>query len=68
MKFKRISRANIPDQWPLFHTITMWLWLDRLHVSAWVWGVFWSNVVLLWIASAILIFKFEYVDVLEEKS
>jgi hypothetical protein len=48
--FRRtISPANLPMRPPLWITVMLWLLLDRVHASAFVWGVVGVLVLLAWI-------------------
>lgn len=33
-----IRRANLPMRMPLWHTLVLYLFLDRLHAPGFVWG------------------------------
>lgn len=51
MKQRVVSVKFLPTKLPLNTTIAGWLLLDRLGIPGWGWGVWWTVVVLVWIAA-----------------
>lgn len=45
-----IAPAALPTRSPLVATVVGWLLLDRLGVSGWPLGVYWTLAAILWIA------------------
>jgi len=56
MKKRVFNRQNITTTLPVSFSITMWLLLDRLDASGWVWGVTGTIFGLLWISCIVSIF------------
>lgn len=61
---KRIAYKNLPPNWPITPTITLWLLLDRLGVGDVAWGVFYTLTAIFWVLIAVAVFNTEQVDVL----
>lgn len=54
MKRRRsLSDKNLPRKLPIIHLMVYWLLLDRLHASAWAWGVVGTLMVIVMIGSLI---------------
>lgn len=64
-KTKVISRAELPGRLPIYQTILIWLLLDRMQASQWIWGVMGTLFGLLWIGSIVALIKEEQVSVLD---
>ena len=41
-KHKVLSNKMLPMRWTIWHLVTIWLLLDRLHIPSWGWGVYWT--------------------------
>lgn len=69
MKKKQvINPKNYSSQVPIFSTITMWLFLDRLQAAGWVWGVVGTIGAIIWIVKIYSGLRLEkWVDIFEEE-
>lgn len=61
-KHKVISVNNLPSKVPVTGTLLWILILDRLDAPGWVWGVFATLMVFLWIVIVTVIFNSEYIS------
>jgi len=48
---KVVSHKNLPTRLPLGLTALVWLILDRLDVTDWVWGGIGALILILWIGA-----------------
>lgn len=62
-----ISLANLPMRMPLWHTLTLYLFLDRLSAPGWAWGAGGLFIVLAWLIWIRTQFTDVKVDVLANK-
>ena len=60
----KIHRDNIPFSLPIGPTLLSWLFFDRIKISSFGWGIYWSAVVLLWILILHDIYTSKYKEVL----
>lgn len=51
-----LDRKHIPTYWPISFTAWSWLLMDRFQPPGWAWGVYWTLVVIIWIALSIALF------------
>ena len=61
-----IAFKNCPATIPIFPSITLWLFMDRLHAAQWVQGVVWSLFGIFAAARIIMAFRQKEVDIFEE--
>lgn len=66
LKPRKIAYANLPMRMPVWHTIVLWLLLDRLQVSGYTWGVFWTCAFGVWFLWAYGLVVNIQVDVFED--
>ena len=63
---KVISRKNFPARLPFYDTIIAGLLLDRLDAAGWVWGMFATFFILVWIGAIQAVNKQTQVNVIKE--
>ena len=69
MKYtKVVSRDNLPKQLPLWQTIIMYLFLDKMKPPSWVYGAIGCLYLILWVVGIILVVKQKQVDIFEDKN
>jgi len=68
MKTKKIMVSNLYTNLPITPGITLWLLLDRLNASGVTWGIYWTLIVIIFIAVLTQIFTTEPVDIFKEES
>lgn len=47
-----VAHKHRRSYFPVTGTLVWWLAIDRLAPPSWVWGVFWTLAVLVWVAIA----------------
>lgn len=52
---KVVDYGNLPARFPIWSSLTLWLFLDRLAAPGWVYGVCGTIMFIIW---AVAIFKF----------
>lgn len=68
MKRKVISQKILPSRFPIWQSVILFLLFDRLAVPQWVWasvGTLWG---LFFLASIVLLFNEEQIDIFKNKS
>jgi hypothetical protein len=64
---KVIRPTNLPSKVPTTFTIASGLLNDRLSAPQWVWGVWATIIILIWIISLVSIYNDEYTDIFGDK-
>lgn len=60
MKKKKVIHVdNIPVRLPFYSTITLWLFLDRMRIPSWGWGVYWTLIAIIWFTCIYLVWTQE---------
>jgi hypothetical protein len=67
-KFKVISVKNLPAKLPLSSTLIAFLFLDRFHAPAWLWGALGSLYLIVWILIIARICNQKSIDILEDQN
>lgn len=60
---KVISHKNLPSKLPVFQTIVLWLFLDRLNAPSWLMGAIGAVWLILFVAAIYLVNHQQEVDI-----
>jgi hypothetical protein len=52
-----IDDKCLPWRFPIWQTATAWLLCDRFKIPGWGWGVFWTLIAIVWIATIGMVMK-----------
>lgn len=64
---KVIKTSNLPTRPPILLTIVVLLALDNWHAGDVTRGVFYTLLVIIWIAAIVMLVKEDHIDIFKEK-
>ena len=65
-KRKVVARKNLPTRFPLIETIVLYLLFDKINALEWAWGVLVAVLIIGWIASIIVVYQQESIEIFKE--